>query len=186
MFMTIEPKDHHFHRLLLNSFLELIKKNSVLSHSFQNHKEATFINFQDKKKMIFGGALLLKQKVTALHKKIGERITKLASKKGEIWTCTLCLQLENDKYPADFESVCETIYRDIYKKLAEFGIQKKIDYLCMVLEPGEHLCTEAIGAWPYVFELSSRDSLDNLFHGILSLTRNIGNSRGYREVELAA
>ncbi|OJW47944.1 MAG: hypothetical protein BGO67_08725 [Alphaproteobacteria bacterium 41-28] len=40
----------------------------------------------------------------------------------------------------------------------------------MTLEPGEYLCTEAIGLWPYVLKVRFQDSSDGLFHGILSLT----------------
>ena len=72
-------------------------------------------------------------------------------------------------------------------------MKKKIDFLYMVREPGEYFCTEAIGFWPYVFEVRPCESLDGLFHGILSLPINpamlhkkCGGTKVYKEIELAA
>ena len=70
MFIMSEPKDHYLHETCINSVIGSIKGSPVLSHSFQDHKNATFILIKDASNGISGGAILFKQIVTAAHKKI--------------------------------------------------------------------------------------------------------------------
>ena len=172
MFIIVEPKDYHLHKELLDTSLELIKGNPILRWSFQKHLDATFIVSADEEKGIYGDAILLKQKVTSLHKEIQKNILNLGLKNEEVWTCTIFLQKENNCFSKHFEFFFETFYRNLYKKLVEFGTKKNIGFLYMILESGEYLCTEALGCWPYVSQVKFHESLNGLFHGVLSLTVN--------------
>lgn len=169
MFDVILPKNHPYQNPLKDSFLEIIKKNQTLNYVFRDQKNATFILTQDPLNGFYGGALLLKQKLSFLHKDIRKSLFSQSSQKQEIWTGNVSLYMTHD-LPAHFESLCKSFYQNLYAQLVEFGIKEKISFLCVTLEPGEYLCTEAIGLWPYVVEVRPQDSSDGLFHGILSLT----------------
>jgi len=189
----IEPKEHYSQKVLLDPVLELIKVNPILRQSFQNHKNATFILYSDELKGIYGGALLLKQPFSFLHKKIQKSIVNFGLKTEEVWTCAIFLCTENNCFSRHFEFFFETFYRNLYKKLVEFGLKEKTDFLYMMLEPGEHLCTEALGCWPYILEVKSHESLNGLFHGVLSLALNpskthvkTGQAMFSAEIKLAA
>ncbi|MBY0293035.1 MAG: hypothetical protein K2W92_07105 [Alphaproteobacteria bacterium] len=80
----------------------------------------------------------------------------------------LFLREEHNCFSQHFEFFFETFYRNLYKKLVEFGTKEKTDFLYMMLEPGEYLCTEVMGCWPYVFEVKPHESTSGLFHGVLS------------------
>lgn len=168
MFTVIEPKDHPFHPIFLSSVKELISSHSIFKKSFQDIANATVIVFMDESKRFYGGAVLLKQKASLLHKGIQKSINTFASKKKEIWICTLFLREEHNCFSRHFEFFFETFYRNLYKKLVEFGTKEKTDFLYMMLEPGEYLCTEVMGCWPYVFEVKPHESMSGLFHGVLS------------------
>lgn len=177
MFKLIEPKDQRFNKVLVNSFLEIVKANQVLSRSFQDHKNATLIVTNDATRGICGGALLLKQGPVALYKKIGKKMNTFAPPQGETWSCTVYLHMEKRAFAADFESFCKSFYHQLYEKLVEFGANKGTGYLCMMLEPGEYLCTEVMGLWPYVLEVRPQESLDGLFHGVLSVSMRQPNTQ---------
>ncbi|OJW51482.1 MAG: hypothetical protein BGO67_07000 [Alphaproteobacteria bacterium 41-28] len=172
MFKLIEPKNQDLQKPIINLFLRNIHKNPVLSETFPNPNNATFIVTEDTARGIHGGALLLKQNFTSLHRYIRKSLSSLASQNQEVWTCAVALHMENYSLVDHFEPFCKTFYQNLYEKFIEFGKQEKISFLCMILEPGEYLCTEVIGFWPYVVEVRPQESLDGLFHGILSLTYN--------------
>src|ERR1700722_3037377 len=117
MFTVVEPKAHELQKALIDPILALIKASPILSYSFQNHEKATFIVSQDKTNLIYGGALLLKQEFSSLHKKIRKHASNISSRNGDLWTCTICLHMDNNNLPQDFESFCEIFYRDLYEKL---------------------------------------------------------------------
>lgn len=172
MFIAIEPTKYHLHKDLIELFLERIKDNPILRGSFPNHENATFIISADETRSIYGGAMLLKQKVTSLHKKVQKNITNLGLMSEDIWTCTVFLHKENNNYSDKYEFFFETFYRDLYKKLAEFGLREKAGFLYMMLEPGEYFCTEVLGCWPYIFKAEPHESLKDISHRVLSLTVN--------------
>lgn len=172
MFKLVEPKSHCFNRFLIKPILQKIKEHKVLNNVFRDYKEATFLLAEDEINGIYGGAFLLKKTLSFLHKKLEKTMFPLASHKGEVWICTICIQMEDKSLFSNFEAYFKAFYRELYEKLFEFGIREDTSYLCMVLDPREHICTEVIGFWPYVFEVQSQEPFDGLFQGVLSL--NIG------------
>jgi hypothetical protein len=116
-----------------------------------------------------GGALLLKKRLLPFQRNVGSQKSLFPFQKGEIWTCTLKLHIDNSTL--DFESFSKEFYHNLYEKLVAFGREVGTDFLYMVLDPGEYLCTEVIGFWPYVVEIRPQESMDGLFHGVLSLSK---------------
>ncbi len=192
MFNIIEPKDRYLYKTVADLFSGLIKERAMLDYSFQDHTSATFIAIKGQSNGIFGGAILLKQRVGTLHQKVGKHLSTLEPKNGEVWTCSIFLHGENYSLSQN-ESFCKLFYQNLYQQLVEFGMKKKIGFLCLMLEPGEYLCTEVIGSWPYAFEIKPHESRDGLFHGILSLMINPSQlhrkremTTFYKEIGLAA
>ena len=158
MFHYIEPGNHLNHQSHIDSFLITLKKTRTLTHSFQDFHNAAFILSHDSSGGFHGGALLLKNRIGSLHKNVRKSLTSLPSQNNDIWTCTVSLYMESDNLKGDFELLYRTFYQNLYEKLIEFGVNEKINFLCMTLEPGEYLCTESIGFWPYVVEVRPQDS----------------------------
>ena len=173
MFKLIEPKHHRSYKLLIDPLLGELEKNPALSCSFQDYRNATFIIAQDDKKGIYGGALLLKKRVSSLYREVGENMFPFTPQNEEVWSCTVCIQVESKDRSLSYESFCKIFYRDLYEKLFEFGVKKKIDFFWMALAPVEYLSTKLLGFWPsYEIQVRPEESQDGLFHGILPLTRS--------------
>ncbi len=172
MVKLIEPKYHEDHKPLIEPLLELIRDNQDLSASFQNYKKATFVVERDENRGIYGGALLLKKKFSALYEKIGENAHAFASENDVIWNCTICVQMKPNDSRHYYESLCKILYRNLYEKLLEFGIKERTDFIWLSLTPVEYLSTELIGFWPYEVRLRPKQSPDGLFHGILPLAKS--------------
>lgn len=166
MFQLFEKTVHSFHTPLIDSFLKILKNNNSLSPHFSHNNSAKFLLTENPTTGIFGGALLLKQKIGSLHKDIRKNLASFCPD-NEVWTCAIALYMGNG---ANVELVCKNFYTELYESLLEFSLTEKINFLCMTLDPGEYLCTEAIGFWPYVVEIRPQESSDGLFHGILSLS----------------
>lgn len=173
MFKLIKPSDQSSHKDLIRPILEVVRDNPSLSCSFKDTEKATFIVFQDEMERNYGGAILLRKKVSSLQKKIERKVRNFASKDGEIWVSTLCLCIEHQNLSASSEFFYETFYRSFYKQLIEFGTKEQIKFISMILEPGEHLCTEVFGMWPYLFDANPYEALSGLFHGVLSLKTSL-------------
>lgn len=169
MFKTISPLNHSPHKDLISSFLQSIIETPNLGQSFNEHQDATFFVTHGETCISYGGALLLKKKVSSFQRTFSTQKTSLSLKTDEVWACTVRLHIDNSMI--DFESFGKIFYHNLYEKLVEFGATVGADFLYMVLDPGEYLCTEAIGFWPYVAEVRPQESMDGLFHGILSLSK---------------
>lgn len=168
MFKMIEPKDLDLHRGSIEPLLKSIQEDAALRRSFRDHKNATFIIAQD----VFGiqgGAVLTKKKLTGLRRKSPENKNSFLPYQGGSWMCTLSLYLEKPNINIDFESFYKTFYLSLYQEFLSFGKKNKIESMYVTLTPGEYLCTEVIGFWPYIIEVRPHESLDGLFHGVLSL-----------------
>ncbi|MBY0292588.1 MAG: hypothetical protein K2W92_04795 [Alphaproteobacteria bacterium] len=193
MFRLIAPKKCHEQESRIGSFFNRVKNPHIPEFFLKNHTNATFILTQNECKGIYGGAVLLKQSFSSLHKSIQKSLVSFTSATSEMWTCTIFLHLEDDHLSVNFESLCKSFYQNLYKTLADFGLKENIGFLCLTLLPGEYLCTEAIGFWPYVVEVRPQDSLDGLFHGIVSLAKDRVRSDekkmgiySFQETQLAA
>ena len=180
MFTVIEPKRHHHHKPLINLFLDPIKNNRELNKAFSKVKQSTFIVMQDEDKGIYGGGILLKNKISSLHRLLSKLV--LSSVTGEVWTCSAYLHLDNENLFLDFEDFCTSFYKNLYKEIKQFGAKEVVNYLYVKLIPGEYFCTEVLGSWPYVFEIKPHESNDGLFHGVLSLKECFTQSDHDKEI----
>ena len=157
---------------LVDLFIQLIKKDPELNDFFGDFHNTTFILTHDKSKEIYGGALLQKKKITSLPLKMRKALKSFSLPEGNIWTCTICFQLKNNNFPPEFEVYFKDLYQDFYEMLSDFGNKEKTSILYMRLQPGEYLCSEAIGIWPYRLEIRPTESDDRFFHAILPLVTN--------------
>ncbi|MBL8676568.1 MAG: hypothetical protein JNJ47_03980 [Alphaproteobacteria bacterium] len=169
MFITIQQKSHDLHRDSITLFEKLFDNNPNLSTSFQDREKATYLIENNILEGYVGGALLVKSKVSSLHRKMRYRDIALSSQKEEMWTCSISLQIQNAAF--DFEVMGKIFYQHLYNELVKFGKTNNVSFLYLVLDPGEYLCTEVLGFWPYVIENRPQGSMDGLFHGLLSLTK---------------
>ncbi len=167
MFHVIEPKDYSVYKTEVEQFLTHLQTNKELRNSFSSPKESTFILMNDHERNIHGGAILLKNKISTLHSLLSKHM--LSSLSGEVWTACTCLYIDKENLFADFESFCIEFYEELYEKLKSFGKQNQVNYVYVKLMPADYFSTEILGNWPYVFELSPKDSRDGLFHGVVSL-----------------
>lgn len=175
MFEVIEPKYQCFYKSLIERFIEPIKLcpplGFELSHLVQNR--TTFILGEDKEKGVYGGALLFKERLHDCPKELVTPLSDFIPLQEDIWKCVISMSFKNDSplyTTGKLEFFCQTLYRNLYDILVEFGERERTGFLCVSLDPREFLCTEGLIFWPYVCELKPRNSSDGFFHGILPLT----------------
>ena len=193
MFLEIPPQSHEKHKNLLSPIIEwfqdkpllqsvfddlakgsLLKTNlSKGTHLMDLPSKGTFLVFSHEEKELIGGAYLLNQGVSSVYPRIDPLIRKLLSPHSNLWVGTVFLCTEEHGFSKEYEFLCKTFYKTLHQKLVEFGQRENINYLYMILEPGESLCTEVLGAWPYVHQVPLNDSSKGLSHHILSLAKTI-------------
>ncbi len=165
--LEFEKQDlNPFQKAYIDSFLEKIKCHSSLSPFPRNISQAKSIYTEDIASLNFGGAILLKQKISSVHRELRKTWGSLCNET-DTWLCTAGLSVGDS---INTEQVCKDFYVSLYEMLCHFGKEENINYLYVILNPGEYLSTEAMGFWPYVAEIRPHESYDGLFHGILSLT----------------
>lgn len=169
MFTTVLPKSHDLHRGSLTLFEKMFDNNLNLNTPFQDKEKATYLIEDNTREGYVGGAILVKTKMSSLHRKMGYRDMALTCHKEEVWTCSISLQIQNAAF--DFEAMGKAFYQRLYRELVSFGAKNDVNFLYLILDPGEYLCTEALGFWPYVVENRPQESMDGLFHGLLSLAK---------------
>jgi len=181
MFLEIPPSQHVQHEIFLNPIVEWFKNKPLLQDIFKTLKKGTFLVFCENENKPLGGAFLLRQSFTSVYPRVQADIRKILSPNSVFWTGTVFLCEEDNGFSKQYEFMCEIFYRNLYQKLVEFGQRELIQYLYMILEPGEYLCTEVIGAWPYVRQMKLDDSFKGLSHHILSLTKAFPGESLYHE-----
>lgn len=172
MFEFLESSSSIVSKGCVDSYIEVMKKKESLFELFNNTYERKFILMNDDSKGIFGGAMLQKKSLNSVTSAIRNKLPSSITCNKEAWVGTVYLHLDNENLFPDFDSFCKLFYVELYQKLVEFGVNEGIDYMSVSLLPGEYLCTEILGFWPYVLELRPHESGDGLFHGILSLLKN--------------
>lgn len=169
MFTFISPKNDEFHQNSIHLFHQAFENNQNLTPFFQDVLEATYLLENDKEEGYVGGALLMKKKLFPFLRTLGNQKITFPTQEKEIWVSTIGLNIKNPTF--DFEAKGKIFYKRLYQELVNFGALHKVNFLYLLLDPGEYLCTEALGFWPYVIEIRPQDSLDGLFHGLLSLKK---------------
>lgn len=171
MLNIIEPKDHHIYQARIDSFLGLLKVYQSFSLPLFEKEKATFIIASDNELGVYGGAVLYQQKVAELYKDIGKIVSSFQLERQSAWVARLGLYRGDEPYFALEElDMREDFYRNLLKHFIEFGEKENLDFLVLTLCSSNSNQTKHHRPWPYLLEIRSVDSSDNLFHGILSLT----------------
>ncbi len=172
MLNIIEPKDHQSYQLLINSFLDLLTVYQNHSLSLEELENATFIIASDKKRGVYGGAVVLKRDISVLEKNINQTILTFQSDTKDVWTSIVGFYGEHHEGKVfrlkDFE-FCMDFYRDLWDAFIVFGKTEKLKYIYVSLNVPEYMKMEKYSQWEYAVKTSHHESLDSLFHGILSL-----------------
>ena len=171
MFQTITPSEHKSHKEMIDSFMkEFEPYNPSIFKNFHELNEATLILANEDLENIKGGAILLKRKPSSLHPILQAYLKDIAFPNQQVWAGTIYLHFHEEIRGHAFESLCKIFYRNLYESLIAFGVKEKTSFLCLTLDPCEHLCTDLMGFWPYKVQVRPRESKDGLFHGLLYLT----------------
>lgn len=171
MFKIIEPKDHFLHHERIEALLDLFKVYHHFELSPEERVLTTFMIAEDERRGVYGGALLYPKKIGSLYSKIKNLISVLHSRGRKIWVVNLCLCLEEDNPVESLTKLelCQSFYAILLKKFMKFGRKKNAKFLILSLHPTASFKEKTYGRWPYLFEINPKESLDGLFHGILSL-----------------
>ncbi|MDI9634208.1 hypothetical protein QM565_00115 [Geitlerinema splendidum] len=182
MFLEIPPVLQGKHESLLRPVFEWFDDKPLLQNVFdgisketfskRSPLKGTFLVFSHSEKKLLGGAYLLNQQFSSIYPRIDPLTRKVLSPHSKFWLGTVFLCAEENGFSKEYEFICKTFYKALYKKLHEFGQRENINYLYMILEPGESLCTEVLGGWPYVHEVALDEASKGLSHHILSLTKS--------------
>jgi len=175
MFSIIEPSDHKVYQTRIDSFLNLLKIYQNLSVPMEELEEATFIIASDNEYGVYGGAILLEKRIWSLERRIREIVLTFQPETYTLWAGRIGFYRGHES-PFSLANNLEE-YFDFYRNLLEafndFGNKKEINFLCLTLNPIEHLKLNNYGFWEYVTKVLPHESLDALFHGILPLSGRI-------------
>lgn len=172
MFKIIEPHRQCYYKARLDLFTGLMRLQQSFCLSPEEQSQATFILAEEGEGEVYGGAMLYRKSLQDLHPRIRKTILTLGSPEEKIWEGTLFLKSERLAYVRDRGFFMQTFYRNLLDKLIEVGRERGAYFLCLTLSPVEYFRIRKRSFWPWMIEVNSQDSLDGLFHGILSLTTN--------------
>lgn len=173
MLKTIEPTQQCYYKGRIDLLMGLMRLYQDIPLSYEEQTQATFIVGEDEESGIYGGSILHKKSVTELQSQLKGIVSTLTPHMEEVWVGTLSFFIEDKRasFNASGADCHQKFYKELLEKFMEFGRQEGIGYLCLTLNPFEHLRTKNRGFWPYILEVKPQDSLDGLFHGILPLSQ---------------
>jgi hypothetical protein len=171
MIRIIEPPSHAFYQPKIDAVLDLFKVYMNISLPLEEQAKTTFMIAENEKCGVYGGILLCKKKGDVFDHKITKVISVLHSTKRKFWTATLCVGLAEDETLSAFDKLelCEEIYQSLFKKLMAFGKKEDANFLVLSSRSEDAFKTKTYGHWPYLIEVQTKDSRNDLFHGILDL-----------------
>lgn len=172
MLNIIEPKNHQAYQTRIDSFLSLLKIYQNFSPSPEELQDGTFIIASDNEYGVYGGALLLEKSVWDLEHGIRQIVLTFQPDTNNLWTGLIGFYREHERSfsTAKILEGYLDFYHDLLEAFNDFGNKKEINFLCLTLNPIEHLKLKNHGFWEYVGKVLPQESSDGLFHGILSLT----------------
>lgn len=172
MLKIIEPTQQCYYKARIDLLMGLMRLYQDIPLSYEEQTRATFIVGEDEECGIYGGSILHKKNVTDLQSQLKGVVSTLTPQMEEVWVGTLSFFIEDKKEPFNVHGggCHQKFYKNLLEKFMEFGNKEGIGYLCLTLNPFEHLRTKNRGFWPYILEVKPQDSLDGLFHGILPLS----------------
>jgi hypothetical protein len=177
MFKIIEPHRQCYYKARLDLFVGLMRLQQRFFLSSHEQSQATFILAEEEEGEVYGGAILYRKNTQELHPQIKRTILTFCPFEEIIWECTLFLQSERLSYVRDRDFFMKIFYRNLLQKLIEVCRERGVSFLCLTLSPIEYRRIRKENFWPWIVELTPPESLDSLFHGILSLHINEGRSR---------
>jgi len=172
MLKIIDPAQQCYYKARIDLLMGLMRLYQDIPLSYEEQSQATFVVGEDEKTGIYGGSILHKRSVSDLQSQLKNIVMTLTPHTEEVWVGTLSFFLEDKKaFTSPEEIMCyKKFYKNLLEKFVEFGNEEGIRFLCLTLNPFEHLRTKNRGFWPYILEVKPQDSLDGLFHGILPLS----------------
>jgi hypothetical protein len=173
MLKTIEPTQQCYYKGRIDLLMGLMRLYQDIPLSYEEQTQATFIVGEDEECGIYGGSILHKKSVRDLQSQLKGIVSTLTPHMEEVWVGTLSFFIEDKRasFNGSGADCHQKFYKELLEKFMEFGRQEGIGYLCLTLNPFEHLRTKNRGFWPYILEVKPQDSLDGLFHGILPLSQ---------------
>ena len=171
MFKIIGPKEHSLHLARIEALLDLFKVYHNFELSLEERTKTTFMIAEDEKRGVYGGALLYPRKVGNLYDKIKNIVSTLHTQGRKVWVVNLCLCVEEDE-PLEALTrleLCQSFYQNLLKRFMKFGRKKNAKFFILSLHPTASFKEKTYGRWAYLLEIHPKESLDGLFHGILSL-----------------
>lgn len=172
MFKIIEPPRQCYYKGRLDLFIALMKLQQRFCLSSEEQSQATFILAEEEEGEVYGGAIFYNKSPQDLHPQIKKRLLRLCPAEETMWEATLFLRSERLSYVRERSSFMQIFYRNLLEKLSEVGRERGASFLCLTLSPIEYFRIRKRSFWPWVVEINPQDSLDGLFHGILSLKIN--------------
>lgn len=181
MLKIIEPDSQRYYRSCIDLLMGSMQLHQNIPLTTEEQKRATFIIGIDEASNIYGGAILYKKSVRDLQAQLTDVVSTLIPEAEDVWGGTLSFLMAEkaSALPIDRANETQKFYKDLLVKFIEFGHQKEIRFLCLTLNPFEHLRTRTRGFWPYILEVKPQDSLDGLFHGILPLPEKKYQKQAY-------
>ncbi len=172
MLKTIAPKSQYYYRSRVEVLLGAMRLYQDIPLIPEEQAISTFIIGENHEAQMYGGAVLYQKGVGDLHPRLAQIVSSLDPHKEDVWVGTVSYFTDNNKplMSAQEHSASQKFYKTLFEAFLEFGHQQKAGFLCLTLNPSEHLRTKNKGFWPYVIEVTPQESLDKLFHGILPLS----------------
>ena len=171
MMKIIKPKDYNLYQPKIEALLDLFSVYQNVELSSEEKRTATFMIAEDKERGVYGGAFLIQKPIEKLDEKTRDILNVFSSHKKKVWTANLCFCLDGNEPFSDLENLdlCQNFYERLFKKFIKFGKQEKTKFLVLTLRPTDLFRSKTYGHWPYLLEIEPKDSMDSLFHGLLSL-----------------
>lgn len=181
MLKIIEPKHQCYYKSRVDLLMGLMRLYQDIPITTEEQARATFIVGEDENSGIYGGAILHQKSVNDLQSQLKGIVSTLSPEIEDVWVGTLAFLVEDKKMSLNSGSFTppQKFYKNLLEKFIEFGETEGVRFLCLTLNPFEHLRTKNRGFWPYILEVKPQDSLDGLFHGILPLSERKYKSAMY-------
>jgi len=171
MLKIIKPEHQCYYKARVDLFMGLVSLYQDVSLTPEEQAQAVFIIGEDEEYGVYGGAVLQKRYVDELQSPLQSIVSTLTPQREEIWVGTLSCFIEETMPISPTREDCHRLfYKNLFEKFVEFGGIEDTGYLCLTLNPFEHLRTKNRGFWPYIIEVKPQDSRDGYFHGILPLS----------------
>lgn len=171
MLNIIEPKDHQSYQSRIESFLDLLQIYQNFSLTTEEREKATFIIASNNKQGVYGGALLIKQDISVLEKRISQTILTFHPEAKNVWTGVIGFygECDNNIFPTKALELCLDFYLDLLESFILYGSKRNFKYLCLTLNVNEYLKMADYAFWEHIAKVLPQASSDYFFHSILSL-----------------